>query len=248
MARQSQAGMVLRDPFAPDPNLSPKWGIAMEGLGALHRQIVLDRMSAITCGSQEVLFEQGEPSDRLFLITQGRVRLFQTLDNGEEFTFGISLPGTILGLAALVADRPRILSAQALGVATLSAMKRKDLIDLMSEIPSFHWNVSRLLAILSIESIERSGPMALDSAFARLGNALRSLARPYLDPANGVETLVVDGITQQELAKMVGASRSSVTIALSEFVRLGLIDKRRERITIRDERGLENFIVQQRNH
>jgi CRP-like cAMP-binding protein len=248
LARRSQVHPTARDPALQDPNLSPKWGIAMEGLDAFHRKIVLDRMSSTSRDPQEVLFEQGEPSESLFVITQGRVRLFQTLENGEEFTFGISLPGTILGLAAVVADRPRILSAQALGAVMLSIMKRKDLVDCMSQIPSFHWNISRLLAILSIESIERSGPMALDSAFIRLGNALRSLARPCRDPAEGIEILVVDGITQQELAKMVGASRSSVAVALSEFARLGLIDKRRERIEIRNERGLANFIVQQRNH
>jgi CRP-like cAMP-binding protein len=242
---RTKTDLTVASAFASELVLSPKWGIAIDGLDASQRQLILDRMSSISYDPQDVVFEQGEPSDTLLLVMQGRVRLFQTLDNGDEFTFGITLPGTILGLAAVIADQPRILSAEALDTVTVSAMKRKDLINLMSTLSMFHWNITRLLAILSIESIERSGPMALDSASVRLGNALQSLARP--DPGNG-DTLVVEGITQQELAKMVGASRSWITIALADFEKQGLIRKRRERIEICDARRLASFITRQRNH
>jgi CRP-like cAMP-binding protein len=247
VARSSKTEATLANAIASDVVLSPKWGIAIEGLNASEQQRILNRMSSISYDVHDILFEQGEPSDTLLLVTHGRVRLFQTLDNGEEFTFGITLPGTILGLAALIVDQPRVLSAAALETATVSAMKRKDLIHCMSALPLFHWNITRLLAILSIESIERSGPMALDSASVRLSNALRSLARPEQRPGDG-QVLVVNGITQQELAKMVGASRSWIAIALSEFERQSLIRKRRGQIEICDARRLESFITQQRNH
>lgn len=247
VSTNGNADLTIANAIDPAGIISPKWSIATDGLDAVQRQFILDRMISIAFGAHARIFEQGEPSDTLLLVTQGRVRLFQTLDNGEEFTFGITLPGTILGLAAVVADRPRILSAAALESATVSTMKRKDLLCCMSSMPLFHWNVTRLLAILSIESIERSGPMALDSASVRLGNALRSLARP--DQRSGERhVLVVDGLTQQELAKMVGASRSWIAIALSEFERLGLIRKQRGRIEICDINRFESFITSRRNH
>lgn len=226
--------------------LSPKWSIAIDGLDAAQRQLILDRMKAVSFDPREILFDQGEPSDTLLLLTEGRVRLYQTLDNGEEFTFGICLPGTILGLAALVTAQPRILSCAALEPATASIMTRNDFLFCLSSIPAFHWNITRLLAILSIESIERSGPMALDSASVRLGSALRTLARPDgTDPAGRP---AINGVTQQELAKMVGASRAWVAIALSEFEELGLISKSRGRIVITNIRRLDGFIAAERNH
>jgi CRP-like cAMP-binding protein len=238
--------MTHANAISPDLILSPKWGIATEGLDASQRQLILDRMSSISYDARDTLFEQGEPSDTLMLVMQGRARLFQTLDNGEEFTFGITLPGTLLGLAGVIVEQPRILSAEALEPVTVSAMKRKDLIHCMSTLSLFHWNITRLLAILSIESIERSGPMALDSASVRLGNVLRSLAHP--DRFDESDTLVIRGITQQELAKMVGASRSWIGLALSDFERRGLIRKRRSWIEICDTRRLDSFIGQKRNH
>ncbi len=130
--------------FAQARALSPKWSIATDGLDAAQRQTILDRMRAISYDPRAILFDQGEPSDTLLLVTEGQVRLFQTLDNGEEFTFGVRVPGAILGLAATVTGQPRILSAQALEPATASIMTRDDFPHCLQAIPRFHWNITRL--------------------------------------------------------------------------------------------------------
>ncbi len=234
-------------PVALAPMLSPKWSIATEGLDAEERQFILVRMRPLSFDPRAILFDQGEPSDTLVLLTEGRVRLYQTLEGGEEFTFGLCVAGAILGLAALVTGEPRILSAVALEPVTASVMTRTDFMACLNMVPRFHWNIARLLAILSLESIERSGPLVLDSAAVRLCSTLKSLARLDSGDAAGLR-LHVDGLTQEELAKMVGVSRNWVAIALGELERLGLITKRRGRITIISARRLDAFIVSARNH
>ena len=117
----------------------------------------------------------------------------------------------------------------------------------LNMVPRFHWNITRLLAILSLESIERSGPLVLDSAAVRLCTAFKSLARPDSGEAAG-RPLHVDGLTQEELAKMIGVSRNWVATALGELERLRLITKRRGRITIISARRLDAFIVSARSH
>jgi len=234
-------------PVVLAPMLSPKWSIATEELDAEERQLILDGMRPLSFDPRAILFDQGEPSDTLVLLTEGRVRLYQTLQGGGEFTFGLCVGGAILGLAALVTGEPRILSAAALEPVTASVMTRTDFMNCLNMVPRFHWNITRLLAILSLESIERSGPLVLDSAAVRLCAALKSLARPDSRDAAGPQ-LHVDGLTQEELAKMIGVSRNWVAIALGELERLRLITKRRGRITIISARRLDAFIVSARNH
>jgi CRP-like cAMP-binding protein len=227
--------------------LSPKWGIATEGLDVDQRQIILSRMKPLSFDPHNLLFEQGEPSDTLVLISDGRVRLYQGFENGEEFTFGVCVAGALLGLAALVRDQPRILSAEAMDPVTVLAMTRLDFLACIRDIPQFHWNITRLLAILSVDSIERSGPMVLDCASVRLGTTLRSLAR--LDETDSTrQRYHVVGHTQEDLAKMVGVSRTWVAIALSQLERHGLISKARGRITIQSAKRLEQFIEAERSH
>jgi len=238
--------MTLHTDMPPfSPAHSPKWRIATEGLDAAARQTLLDRMRSISYDARDALFDQGEPSDTLVLITDGRVRLSQTLDNGEEFTFGITTPGTLLGLAALVTGQPRILSATAIEPVTAALMTQTDFLHCLTALPRFHWNVTRLLAMLSVESIERSGPMALDSATVRLGTTLKSLARP--DDGDPGRRLAVAGLSQGELARMIGVSRSWIAIALAQFERDGLIARQRGRIVIVSLPRLDGFITEARN-
>lgn len=112
--------------------------IATEGLDAEERQFILDRMRPLSFDPRAILFDQGEPSDTLVLLTEGRVRLYQTLESGEEFTFGLCIAGAILGLAALVTREPRILSAVALEPVTASVMTRTDFMNCLNMVPRFH--------------------------------------------------------------------------------------------------------------
>jgi CRP-like cAMP-binding protein len=76
---------------------------------------------------------------------------------------------------------------------------------------------------------------------------MQSLAQPEQGDA-AQRCLSVVGLTQHELAKMIGVSRSWVAIALSEFERLGLISKSRGKIVIRNAKRLDAFIADERNY
>ncbi len=201
----------------------------------------------MTFSAHKLLFDQGESSDTLILISDGRVRLYQSFENGEEFTFGVCVGGALLGLAALVRDQPRILSAEAMDDVRVLTMMRSDFLTCLREVPQFHWNITRLLAILSVDSIERSGSMVLDCASVRLGTTLRALGLPdEKDPTRQRHHVV--GHTQEDLAKMVGVSRTWIAIALSQFERHGLISKTRGRITIQSAKRIDQFIDAERRH
>jgi CRP/FNR family cyclic AMP-dependent transcriptional regulator len=241
-------GPIMRASFstiAARPS-SPKWNIAIAGLDDNRKQAILDKMRPLSFDPKALLFAQDEPSDTLILLVEGRVRLFQAFESGAEFTFGIYLPGTLLGLAALVAERPRILSAEAVDPVRALSITRIQFLACLKADAVLHWNITRLLAMLSIDSIGRGAPMALDSASVRLGMTIQSLAHPdESDPAG--KRHCVAGQTQEDLAKMIGVSRSWVGIALADLETEGLISKRRGRITIADMAKLENFIKTERS-
>ena len=231
--------------FGAERGQSPKWNMALAGLTAEQRHLIRSRMRTVALEPRSILFRQGEPSDTLVVLEQGRVRLLQTHENGEEFTFGVFVGGTILGLAALVLDRPRVLTGEAIDAVVVSLMTRQDFWDCTRVVPGFLENITKLLALLSVESIERSGPLVLDDAWVRLGSILTSLARAESGGAGS--RLVIDGLTQEDLAKMAGVSRSWVGTALAEFEHLALISKRRGKIAIEDQARLAHFISARRN-
>src|SRR5260370_39883376 len=132
-------------PVALAPMRSQNWSTATERLDAEERQFILSRMRPLSFDPRAILFDQGEPSDTLVLLTEGRVRLYQTLEGGEEFTFGLCVAGAILGLAALVTGEPRILSAVALVPVTASGMTRTHFLACLNMFPRVPFHIPRLL-------------------------------------------------------------------------------------------------------
>lgn len=225
---------------------SPKWAMALDGLSATDRRTILDRLRSETLAARSIIFRQGAPSDRLVVLQAGRARLLQTHENGQEFTFGVFVGGTILGLAAVLLGRPHIVTAEAIDAVTISSLARSDFIRCTQSIPGFLRNITRLLALLSVESIERSGPMVLDDACVRLAAILLHLARQGIGKPDA-SPLSIRGLTQEDLAKMAGVSRTWVGATLADFERLGLLTKCRAAIAIENPVRLETFIASERN-
>jgi CRP-like cAMP-binding protein len=212
---------------------SPKWNQALQGLSHDEAEAVHSLMRARSYPPRGAIFGQGEPSDTLVVVRNGRVRLFITSPEGEEFTLSLLTGGSILGLAAAVLQRPRILSAEAAGHVDVSVLSTIDFFACMGRFPRFSRNITHLLALLAVENIERSAPLVLDSASQRLGRILVALATRTHSGEQAVRDL-----THDDLGKMIGASRTWVSLTLADFERRGLVTRQPGCIAILNPEGL----------
>ncbi|WBX99914.1 Crp/Fnr family transcriptional regulator [Ramlibacter tataouinensis] len=211
----------------------PKWTRALEGLSHDEAESIHRLMRVKSFAPRAPVFGQGEPSDSLVVVRNGRVRLYLTSPEGEEFTMSILTSGSILGLAAVVLRTPRILSVEAVGAVDASILPATHFQECLRSIPRFAHNITQLLAVLAVETIERSAPLVLDSATLRLGRILAALSVTSADGRHLVQEL-----THEDLAKMIGATRTWVSLTLAEFERKGLILKQPGTIVLLDRAAL----------
>jgi len=211
----------------------PKWNRALDGLTHDEAEAVHRRMRSQRYAARALIFSQGEPSDNLVVVRNGRVRLFITSPDGDEFTLSMLTAGSILGLAAAVLRQPRILSVETMSPVDVAILPARDFEDCMHRIPRLAHNIMRLLAILAVENIERSAPLVLDSAPQRLGRILLALAVTGPDGRQQVRQ-----VTHDELSKMIGTSRPWVSLTLADFERRGLITRQPGVIVIHDTAAL----------
>jgi CRP-like cAMP-binding protein len=180
--------------------------------------------------ARRALFLQGEPDTNLFVVETGSVRVFHVAANGSEFTIGIVDAGSVLGVAAAVLNEQRCMCAESIGRVSVSSLARKDLFALMARIPKLSINLNRLLAGLAVASFVRSARI-VHPAPVKLGKVLRDLATR--DRATGKGTShVIHGLTHQDFATMVGASRTWVTLTLASFERQGLLTRKKGMVLI----------------
>lgn len=217
----------------------PKWHMVLGALSAEDRTALGGRMSRMVLPPGSQVFRQGEPSDRLVIVESGRVRVYQTSAQGQSFTQAVCVGGTSIGLAALVARRRRDTSAETIDTSTLQFMPASEFLDLMHTLPGLGAGVARLLATTAMESFARTEALVVETARVRLARILVSLAGDGACAAGGERE--IEGITQEDLARMVGVSRTWVVLSLKLFEDQGLIRRHRRRLVIPDTGKMLRF-------
>lgn len=205
------------------------WDKALDRLSAAERQHVASQFKSRCFNAGELIFSQEEPGQSLYVVNSGKVRLYHTNMQGEEFTIGMWSKGYVLGLISSVLGECRFLSAECLEASNLSMLPRQHLLKLMDELPRFSANIAYLIAYMAKSSLIDSSPLALDTATVRLGRLLLRLGEP---DAREPDKSCMVCITQDQLGKMLGVSRSWVNTILSDFERRHLIHRERRRIVI----------------
>ena len=79
-----------------------------------------------------VLFRQGEPADRIFILGRGKVKLSMQSDSGVRLPLWIANPGEILGLSACVAGGCYEGTAETTEDADVAVVPRERVLDFLS--------------------------------------------------------------------------------------------------------------------
>ena len=219
---------LLRDPTAERTDI-----LARTDFFADASTSMLARVAAAGAERQlvrgDVLFNEGDPPDALYLVLRGRIAIAiaNPLDRRESVV-ALMEPGDLFGELGLLDEGPRSAMARALEPTTVLTVPFDPVRELFNEDPRLLWNVTRLLA----QRLRVMDEVLADSVFL---DVTGRTAKRLLELANGADEFVLP-VTQEELAGMVGASRERVNKAIASFIRLGWLEQhdRHYRITQRD--------------
>ncbi len=177
----------------------------------------------------DVLFNEGDPPEALFLVLRGRlaIALANPIDRRESVV-ALMESGDLFGEMGMLDDGPRSAMARALEPTTVLSIPYSQVLSMFDENPKLLWNVARLLA----QRIRVTDEALADSVFL---DVTGRTAKRLLELADGTDEFTLP-VTQEELAGMVGASRERVNKAIASFIRLGWLEQndRTYRITQRD--------------
>jgi CRP-like cAMP-binding protein len=188
----------------------------------------------------EVITRQGEDEHSLFLVSEGVVRLASVSLTGREVVVGLLGRGEVFGESALLGG-PSPVEARAVGPTAVVALPISAIRTLVERQPGTAEELLRLVA----GRLHRTRA-ALEEALAgdlssRLVGRLRELAVDHGVRGPGGVRLTVP-VTQEELGRMVGASREAVNRTVSTLSARGLVRSSGRRIVIPDPDALEREV------
>jgi CRP/FNR family transcriptional regulator/CRP/FNR family cyclic AMP-dependent transcriptional regulator len=178
----------------------------------------------------DVVFHKGDPGETMYLIAEGQVKVVLPSDSGDEALLEVLDPGDFFGELSLLDGQPRS--------ATIVATEPTETV-VLKAIRSNPEVAIHLLQALC-QRLRETDEFVSDTVFldvpGRVAKKLLELADAYGERTPR-GTVIGLRLTQQELARMVGATRESVNKHLGAYRARGIIDVDRQRFVIvkRDE-------------
>ncbi len=188
----------------------------------------------------EVIFHQDDPADRMHIIVDGRIRISITSDDGREKDLAILKSGECFGEMALLDGSNRSATATAVDPTQTLALYRDDFMEFLQIHPGVVTKTTSLLTSRLRVVNQMLGDLAFLDVPTRVAKQLLELSEAYVDESASDAPVEIP-MGQDELARLVGASRETISRALNSYRRLGILSTSHRRITINDPEALERM-------
>ena len=173
-----------------------------------------------------VLINEGDLGDALYVILSGRVKVFSSNEAGREFVIDFHEAGEYVGEMTLDGE-PRSASVMTVEPTTCAVVNRTQFRDFILAHPDFAMHlIERLIHRVRVTTGNLKS-LALSDVYGRLVRLLNALAKNV----DGRQ-VVMEKLTQQEIADRVGASRDMIGKLLKDLVAGGYLGVEERTISI----------------
>jgi CRP/FNR family transcriptional regulator len=176
----------------------------------------------------QALFRQGDPSDEMFLIKGGRVKLSKVLEDGTELTLDIRKAGDFVGENMFSEEGQYPVSAYCLEDTLTCGFSRSQFEELVLQHPKVGLQIIKNLSERITWLTSRVGSLAVTNIEDRLYRVLSGVAKEHGTPSpQGI--VIQFPLTHEDMSFLTGAHRVSISRAMKALKKAGKIfheDKR----------------------
>jgi CRP/FNR family transcriptional regulator len=191
-------------------------------------------------GRGEVIFREGDPSEMVHVVVEGRVKLVKSTSGGKEVILHMLGPGDPLGAVAVYDEMPYPASAVALEQVICLRTFRSDLFGLLERHPSLVRGLLKSLTRRLVELTVRLTELSGGHVEERLARLLVHMADDQGQRFDG-GTLIPVPLSRQELADLTGTTIETCIRIMSRWSKSGLVDTRDDGFLLRDEAALREL-------
>lgn len=186
---------------------------------------------------REVVYLPGDPGSSIFFVNGGRIKISKVTRDGKALTLNYCGPSELFGENCLVDGTPREEMAEAMENSMTTEIERSDYEKLLQQHASLGLHMTKLLAKRRRDLENKLETLVFRDVTSKLAELLLKLADEYgVDDSRG--TLVALKITHQELANLIGSTRETVSLTLSQFKKKNLICTEGRKVIIADSESL----------
>ena len=204
------------------------------GLGPTELDSIRRFIFEKTAERGDIILLEGEPSEALYFVGSGVVKVFKTSAEGKDQILNLIRPGESFNDVPVFDGKPNPASAEAMGPVVLYGTNKSDLEAILRDHPRVALNVNKVLASRVRDLVSLVEDLSFRHVTGRVAKILLEHAGNGKDPK--------PRLTQQEMAAMAGTVREVVGRSLKALEEEGAIRLDRHRIVITDKQALRDMV------
>lgn len=174
----------------------------------------------------EMLWDEGDPAEALFVIVEGQVKSYRVSRDGVELIVQVATAGSLFGEPGVChAGGVRRVSARAMEPTVCLTIDRETLMTALSRHPAAMRRMLESLSDLAFRTVVSLSDVAFEDIRRRVARILLDLADEQGEPTTSGVRIPMK-LSQTTLAAMVAATRENVNRALASFLTRGELSHR----------------------
>ena len=188
--------------------------------------------------ARQVIYLPGDRAQGVFFLAQGRVKISKVTRDGKELTLAYRTSGDFFGEPCLMEGGPREEMAEAMEATVTVEVDRETLDQVLATNGQAAYWFTRALIARRKDLESRVEQLIFKDVGSKLAELLLELGLQHgIEDGRGI--VIALKITHQEMANLIGSTRETVSLTLSQFKRKGLIQNEGRRVILADREGLK---------
>ncbi|NYT45562.1 Crp/Fnr family transcriptional regulator [Alcaligenaceae bacterium] len=179
--------------------------------------VIAGKATMRSYGSGEVIHRSGDPSEQLFIVHQGKVKVYRLSEGGKEQLVRILLPGNFIGELALFSATDHDSYAETMQPSMICTIQRVDIRDLLLSYPDISLHVLAELSRRLGVSEKQTAVIATEPVTTRIALYLADLAD------QGDTCTFSLPMARKDLASFLGTTPETISRKFGDFEQAGII-------------------------
>lgn len=197
-------------------------------------------MLSASARKKDVIFTEGDASEWLYIVTEGKVKITKLSQEGKEIILEVIHPLDFFGGLAVIRGFPYPANAVAMEDTKLLKISRSSLMRVLDRFPGLMYCMAQQVGDRMKESHETLKNIALERVEARIASLLLKLA-DKTGKKTGSETVIDMKLTKQDIAEMVGTTVETSIRTMSKLKKGGIVAEKEGRIVIKNLEKLKSL-------
>jgi CRP-like cAMP-binding protein len=192
-------------------------------------------------GKNQPIYFPNEPSNSIFFLKTGRVKISRYSDDGKEMIMAFINPGEVFGEMAYLGEGERTDIAITVEPSYICAINKNDFASFIEKNPEMNLKLTRIIGLKLKSYSERIEDLVFKDAKQRVISFLIKLSDENGKQLGG-QIFVKPFLKHQDIADLTACARQTVNDVLTDLREMQIIDFDRKKLIVNDVDKLKSFM------